>query len=387
MMYDPTARRDTPLALKLKHQITRDGPLPLKQFVNACLQDRDHGYYRKRTAIGAKGDFVTAPEITQIFGELIGLWSAVVWSSIGAPAAFQLIELGPGRGTLMQDALRATRAVPGFLDAANVALVETSERLSAEQRRTLAAFGKAVTWYGALADVPAGPSIVIANEFLDVFPADQFKRSSAGWAKAHVGVVDDRLEFVWLPTGAAHASMPSAADGEIVELKGYSDVGFALGSRVSKHRGGNAHACLFIDYGDSHINADSLQAVRNHTSEHPLTSPGEADLTFQVDFAVAAHDLSRCRELFGDGDPTPLLVDGPVTQAEFLGALGIIERASRLIAASPARANAIEMGVARLMNPQGMGTRFKVLGVRTADVPLLPGFPANGFPASGRGPR
>jgi NADH dehydrogenase [ubiquinone] 1 alpha subcomplex assembly factor 7 len=350
MSYDPTARRETPLAVKLKHQIRRDGPIELKRYVDVCLQDPGFGYYRRQTAIGAKGDFVTAPEISQIFGELIGLWSAVVWRSIGAPSTFQLIELGPGRGTLMQDALRATRTVPGFIEAARVSLVETSERLSAEQRRTLAAFGEAVTWYGALADVPVGPSIIIANEFLDVFAADQFKREAAGWTKAHVAVVDDRLEFVWLAANVPDASMPQpAAQGEIVELKGYHDVSFALGSRLSNHLGGSPHACLLIDYGDSQITADSLQAVRNHTFEHPLTSPGEADLTFQVDFAVAAHDLSYCRELFGDGAVQPMRIDGPVTQAEFLGALGIMERASRLIAAKPVRANDLEMGVARLM--------------------------------------
>jgi NADH dehydrogenase [ubiquinone] 1 alpha subcomplex assembly factor 7 len=374
MSYDPTARRDTPLAIKLKDQIRREGPLPLRQYFGACLQDPAFGYYRNQTAIGATGDFVTAPEISQIFGELIGLWSAVVWQSIGAPSTLQLIELGPGRGTLMQDALRATRTVPGFHHAAKLALVETSERLSVDQKRTLAAFDKSVAWFGSLDDVPQGPSIIIGNEFLDVFAADQFKRDQTGWTTAHIGVVEDRLEFVWLATNASNPSMPPAHDGEIVELKGYPDVSAALGSRVSNHNSRHAHACLFIDYGDSQIAADSLQAVRGHTFEHPLTSPGEADLTFQVDFAVAAHDLQHA-------SPIPLLIDGPVTQAEFLGSLGIMERASRLIAANPGRANDIEMGVARLMNPQGMGTRFKVLGVRTPGVPLLPGFPG---PSTGR---
>lgn len=364
--YDPGARRDTPLARKLKDRIRRDGPIAVADYMRACLQDTDHGYYVKRPAIGAAGDFVTAPEISQIFGELLGLWSAVVWQQMGSPERFNLIELGPGRGTLMRDALRAARRVPGFVAAAELHLVEVGSELRRLQASTLAEAGLVPTWHADLADVPPAPSIVIANEFIDALPVEQLVRGEAGWRRRTVELdTAERLVFgldaggpVVLPPGG-----PIEAEaGAILEHR----VTTELASSLARLAAAGPLAALIIDYG--HAGAaigDTLQAVRRHHYEHPLTSPGEADLTALVEFtslADAALSLG-------------LATDGPATQAELLGALGIMERASRLMAANPTKAARIEADVARLMSPSGMGTRFKALGLRSRGMPVLPGFP------------
>lgn len=351
MSYDPDERRETPLALQLKERIRREGPITVAAYMQACLHDPEHGYYRSRTAIGAEGDFITAPEISQVFGELLGLWSAVVWQQMGSPASLHLIELGPGRGTLMRDALRATRSVPGFADAMTVHLVETNATLEQVQRTTLSGTPREPQWHRDLTTLPGPPAILIANEFLDTFPVTQSLRTSNGSTARTVGL-DTRGELAFLPGDNGLAT------GAIVETQDLSVLS-ALKDRM--HAG--PFAGLFIDYGHVDTSAgDTLQAVHRHRAEHPLCSPGEADLTVQVDFA-------HVREVWG-----PSTCDGPITQAEFLGALGIVERASRLMAANPVKAAAIETGIARLMAPNGMGTRFKVLGVRSADLPSLPGF-------------
>ena len=364
MSYDAAARRDTPLAKKLIAQIRARGPLVLKDYMTACLQDPEHGYYRTREAIGGAGDFVTAPEISQIFGELIGLWSAIAWQQIGSPHRVNLIELGPGRGTLMQDALRAARLVPAFAAALEVHLVESSETLRAIQARTLADAGKRPEWHAALSNVPSGPAIILVNEFLDALAVDQLVRGPNGWrlravtvdAQGHLQFDDDTLPASEVPAYAA-----AAAPGTVVTLPDYAELAAALGCLGRDH----PLAALFIDYGHAASAAgDTLQAVRAHYYEHPLTSPGEADLTAHVDF-----EDFRTRVLAQQG----LAADGPKTQGEFLGALGIVERGSRLMALNPAKAGEIEAGVARLLSPQGMGTRFKVLGVRGAGQPPLPG--------------
>ena len=366
MSYDPQARRATPLAAKLAERIRRDGPITVHDYMTACLTDPDHGYYRTRDAIGRGGDFVTAPEISQVYGELIGLWAAVVWQQIGRPAPFALVELGPGRGTLMADALRATRIVPGFAAAARVHLVEVSEALRRIQSATLGAHGAEATWHEHVTQVPAGPAIVIANEFVDALPVEQFVRQDVGWRSRAVDLdavgclafSADRAGPVHFPRGAPLTSSP----GTIFERRTTMDLAFGL-ARLAKAGGMGA---VVIDYGHTLSGpGDTLQAVRAHRFEHPLTSPGEADLTAQVDFSALA-DSARSFEL---------AVDGPVTQAEFLGSLGIVERASRLMASNPAQAAAIEAGVARLLAPGGMGSRFRAIGVRSSCLPPLPGLP------------
>lgn len=362
MSYDPAARRPTPLARALAAEIAQTGPLSVDRYMARCLWDERHGYYATREPIGRAGDFITAPEISQTFGELIGLWSAVVWQALmGAPARVTLAELGPGRGTLMRDALRATAMVPNFHAALNCRLVDASPSLVAMQRQTLASVAVPLAW-SADATGLSRPAIVVANEFFDAFPVTQWQRTSEGWAQRGIGLdPSGGLAFCVLPAAARPDDLPAgAAPGDIAERIG-------AGGVIEQLRAGNNGplAVLIIDYGhEATTLGDTLQAVRNHAHEHPLTSPGEADLSAQVDLHRVAHEARRAG----------LVVDGPITQAEFLGRLGIVERAHRLIAANPGRAAEIESGVARLIAPDSMGTRFKVLGLRTRSLPPLPGF-------------
>jgi SAM-dependent MidA family methyltransferase len=362
---DADLRRDTPLALKLKARIGRGGAIPVEAYMDACLNDPDHGYYRVGTAIGRAGDFVTAPEISQVFGELIGLWAAVVWQQMGAPSPFNLVELGPGRGTMMADALRATQRVAGFAAAVRVGLVEPSPVLAAIQRTTLEGAGAEIRWHSNLAEVEAAPTVLVANEVLDAVPVAQLVRGAQGWHERSVGLDESgRLVFTMcseLSPRPLPAIAQQASPGDILELRDLS----GLLRAVSRLAAPGPMASLLIDYGHAApALGDTLQAVRAHRHEHPLASPGEADLTAQVDFTAAV-------ETFADVGLVPERV---VTQAELLGSLGIVERASRLMAANGGRAADIETAVARLMAPQGMGTRFKALALRTTGLASLPGF-------------
>jgi NADH dehydrogenase [ubiquinone] 1 alpha subcomplex assembly factor 7 len=366
MSYDPDARRDTPLALKLKERIRREGPITVAEYMRACLHDPQYGYYTRMPAIGAAGDFVTAPEISQVFGELIGLWCAVVWQQMGSPEVVHLVELGPGRGTMMRDALRAARVMPGFLKAVRVHLVESNAALREVQARMLE--GRSPVWHGRLGSIGKAPTIIVANEFLDTCAVDHFEVAADGIRERGVGL-DESGRLVFRATGkvidapepAVVRALSKLQPGDIVERP---DFGFLELLNIEDED--PPAAALFIDYGHTVSQlGETLQAVRDHQAEHPLTSPGEADLSVQVDF-----------DLFGAAAQSGgFAIDGPVTQAEFLGSLGIVERASRLMAANPARAGEIEAGVARLIAPNAMGSRFKAIGLRSAGLPPLPGFP------------
>jgi SAM-dependent MidA family methyltransferase len=362
MSYDPEARRDTPLARELIERIRREGPIPVADYMRACIAR----YYERQAVLGRRGDFVTAPEISQIFGELIGLWCAVVWQQMGSPATVHLIELGPGRGTLLRDALRATRIVPGFPGAVQLHCVEAHAAMAEAQRQTLAAIGVSASWHSSLAQIERleAPVILIANELLDALPVQQAQMTAQGWRLRCVGMdqsgrltlaVDPERSPPWL-----EASMPAARIGDIFEVR-QTDLAQQLRSPASTYPA----AALLIDYGHSQTGiGDTLQAVRNHAFEHPLTSPGEADVSALVDFQRLGQDASAAG----------FAVDGPVTQAELLGRLGILERARALIAANPARRGEIETGVARLISPDAMGTRFKAIGMRRPGLAPLPGF-------------
>jgi SAM-dependent MidA family methyltransferase len=342
--------------------------MTVADFMSACLWDEVSGYYATRTVIGATGDFVTSAEISQVFGEIIGLWAGVVWQQVfAAPERITLAEYGPGRGTMMRDMLRAARVVPGFTNAAAVHLVEASPVLQAAQRDTLVGMALPLTWGHNLIGFPP-PAIIVANEFLDSWPVDQWVKTETGWRQRGVGI-DWRgsLTFCVLDasdtTGALDRLYPDAAPGTIVESQRPERFAEALRSLAAS----GPVAAIIIDYGYATASAgDTLQAVRGHVYESPLTSPGEADISAHVSFYELASVLHACG----------LEIDGPVTQAEFLGSLGIIERASRLMHANPERAGEIEAGVARLLAPNGMGTRFKVIGVRSKGLPPLPGFPS-----------
>jgi SAM-dependent MidA family methyltransferase len=364
---------DTPLATKLKARIARNGPIDVARYMEACLGDPEHGYYRRQPAIGAGGDFVTAPEISQVFGELIGLWSAVVWQRMGAPERLNLVELGPGRGTLMRDALRAVRIVPRFRDGLAVHLVDSNVTLRAMQEKALADAGVPVTFHEDTGEGPAlarrigdGATIVIANEFLDALPITQLAFAGGGWHLRRVALSDDRFAFIEgpaadpAPLAARGARAPQA--GDILEVCAHHA---RLAETLLAPRAAQGPlAALFIDYGHAATAfGETLQGVAGQAHVSPFHAPGETDLSAQVDFE---HFAAACR---GAG----LATDGPSPQAEFLGRLGAIERASRLMAANPARAAEIEAGALRLLQPSGMGSRFLALGVRSPDVMALPG--------------
>jgi SAM-dependent MidA family methyltransferase len=360
---------DGPLLAHLCARIEREGPLPVDAFMRICLADPEHGYWRQKETIGAAGDFVTAPEISQVFGELIGLWAAVVWQGMGQPAPLHLVELGPGRGTLLGDALRAAGSVPRFRAAANVHLIERSAPLREAQRQALAARSgrheptspghePPIAWHEAIGTVPEGALIVVANEFLDALPIRQLVSVEGAWHERVVDVDGEGgLRFAIGPMASKGSDGLTVGVGAIQELRPGEDELFAA---LVRRRA--PLVALIIDYGPMHqATGDTLQAVYRHAWVDPLSRPGLADLTAHVAFARLA-DKARA---------AGLAADGPITQAEFLGRLGVAERALRLMAANPQEAGAIEAGVQRLISPTGMGELCKVLAVRSRHLPQV----------------
>jgi NADH dehydrogenase [ubiquinone] 1 alpha subcomplex assembly factor 7 len=345
--------------------IAAEGPITVARYMELALGHPKHGYYVTRDPLGRAGDFITAPEISQMFGELIGLWLAQSWLDQGAPDRFTLAEAGPGRGTLMADLLRATRGVPGFHDAARVHLVETSPVLRAVQAGALAEVAPGATWHDDIAGLPADqPLWLVANEFLDALPVRQFVRIDDGWRERLVGVKDGALGFGLAPEPTP-LPIPTAAEGSVFETSPAALAAMAgIGARVSRQGG----AALLIDYG--HVVSgcgDTFQAIHGHVFADPLADPGEADLTAHVDFAA----MAAAARLAGAE------VQGPVTQAAFLRSLGLEARAERLMAGKSAdRAGRIAGERDRLvdMAPTGMGQLFKVLALTAPGVPKPPGF-------------
>lgn len=345
-----------PLARLLARRIAVEGPITVAAFMADALGHPEHGYYVTRDPLGAAGDFTTAPEISQMFGELIGLWAADVWTRIGAPDPVLLVELGPGRGTLMADALRAARTVPAFRAAIRVHLVETSPVLRARQAAALAAADP--VWHDDPATLPPRPAIVIANEFFDALPVRQFVRGPGGWHERRVTVTGDG-EFAPaldpLPSAAA-ALIPDAVRrgapiGAVAEVcPAGRAVARLLGERIARDGG----AALIVDYGhDRPGPGDTLQAVRGHRSAPPFEAPGEADLTAHVCFASLAAAAAEAGAT----------VHGPVGQGAFLEALGIRQRADALARAAPDRADAVMSARDRLIGADAMGTLFRVLAL------------------------
>lgn len=365
----PASRPAGSLADRLAARIRRDGPMPLAAFMTHALGDREQGYYRRRDAIGALGDFITAPEISQIFGELIGLWIIAIWEARGAPGRALLVELGPGRGTLLADALRAAGKLrPALREALSLHLVESNETLRDRQREALAALGWEARWHERLEDVPNDAlTILVANEFLDALPIRLFERAESAWHERAVAL-DETGRFVWarapepLPDEAFPPVCCGAPPGSLFETAPAVDsLILEIAARLSASNG----AALLIDYGHTQTRlGQTLQALRRHTRADPLETPGEIDLTAHVDFA-------RVGEVAWSAG---LAVHGPVTQGDFLRALGIEQRLARLAAANPARAEELTRAVKRLTGPAEMGSLFKALALTDAGAPPPPGF-------------
>jgi NADH dehydrogenase [ubiquinone] 1 alpha subcomplex assembly factor 7 len=339
---------------RLRAEIAQTGPLTVAQYMHRCLHDPRDGYYATRPALGAEGDFITAPLVSQMFGELLGLWALEVWQRMGSPERVRLIEVGPGDGTLMSDMLRAAKVAPAFGAATDVWLVEASEPLKAAQRGRLGD----VHWAADLSQVPRGaPVILIANELLDCLPTHQFVRTDKGWAERMVGISKDGLTF-----GLKQASGISieAPEGAVLETSAAQEV---FGQTVAELIAREGGAALLIDYGRKEPGfGDTLQAVKGHEKVDPLACPGEADLTVHVDFSAV---MAAARKA---GVEAAIL-----TQGDFLRRLGIEQRAGALAKASPDRAQTIARQLDRLVSPDQMGELFKACCIHSPGL-VPPGF-------------
>ncbi len=341
---------ETALESALKAQISHDGPLSVAAFMAACLFDPEHGYYA--TGAGLGRDFTTSPEISQVFGELVGLWAAHEWHMIGAPDPFHLIEIGPGRGLLMEDVLRATEGYRDFRAAAEVTLVETSPVLRRMQAERL---GAKAAFMNGLSEIAAGPTLLIANEFLDCLPARQFIRDGVHWRERMVGLGHDGALSFGL-SGPVPLPLEAGDAGEVEVQFGLD----AVVSEVSARLSGAPGRALFIDYGPPDTTpGDSLRAFCRGEQVSPLERPGACDLTVDVDF-------SRLKRL---GVAAGLDVHGPVPQGLFLQRLGAEARMQALVRANPGRAADIHAGVQRLVEPGGMGTAFQAICLSSPGLP------------------
>lgn len=345
--------------------IRLEGPISVERYMGLCLGHPSKGYYITRDPFGAEGDFITAPEISQMFGELIGLWAAQVWIDMGRPTPVCLIELGPGRGTLMADALRAIKqSMPALYTAVDIRMIETSPVLRARQKLVLASADRRVSWHDDISTALEGPVIIIANELLDALPIQQFVAETGGLQERLVGLDENDALIFGIAKEPAGNNRGSARPGDITEVP---RIGEQLVRTMAEHIAGHGGAALLIDYGAfTEGTTDTLQAVRQHRFVDPLADPGEADLTTQVNFkrmATAAARSGAC-------------VHGPVGQGAFLLSLGLHQRAEALkTGATPAQSHAIDAAVARLtsMSERGMGELFKVMALSNPSLLSLPG--------------
>jgi NADH dehydrogenase [ubiquinone] 1 alpha subcomplex assembly factor 7 len=367
----------SPLQSEIRKLIKSSGPMPVWRYMELCLMHPEHGYYVSRDPLGREGDFTTAPEVSQMFGELLGLWAASVWKAIGSPPMLRLVELGPGRGTMMADALRALRVLPPLYQSLSIHLVEINPVLREKQRATLSGV-RNLTWHDSIDDVPEGPAVIFANEYFDVLPIHQVVRRETGW---HERVVDldasGRLQFgaAAEPTPRFEVLLPplvrAAPVGAVFEWRPDAEA-MKIATRVRDQDG----AALIIDYGHLRSDAgDTFQAIARHSFADPLKNPGQADVTAHVDFQA----LSRAAEDVG------ARVHGPVTQGDFLKRLGIETRAVTLMGKATAEVSAdISGALTRLTDSGrgGMGSLFKVLAITEPHLISVAGL-SDDAPASG----
>jgi SAM-dependent MidA family methyltransferase len=349
--------------------IEAEGPIPVSHYMALCLSDPRYGYYTTHDPLGAAGDFITAPEVSQMFGELIGLWCAEVWRAMKSPAKIHLVELGPGRGTLMNDLLRATKIVPDFSNTFDVHLVEISQALTKRQKKTLAKIEAKPFWHKNIDNLPDGPLIIIANEFVDALPIDQFVNTPNGWCERRIGLIDGKLAFGLNPISVSGIDenlpmhMCYAPEGSVLERRNLGCI-CELAKRIARFGG----AALIVDYGESRTKfGNTLQAVREHKFVDPLETPGDTDLTSLVDFEALAAAAKK------EGTR----VHGPIAQGVFLRRLGIAPRAERLKEEVELKTRVdIDAALTRLIgdSPPHMGDLFKALTFTHPDLPSPPGF-------------
>ena len=348
----------TALAQVLAARIRAHGPMSLADYMADCLLHPQHGYYTTQNPFGTGGDFITAPDISQMFGELLGLSLAQAWIDQGAPDPFTLAELGPGRGTLMADILRATKAVPSFHAAMWVVLVEASPRLRAIQAQALQDY--APLWVDSVQDLPPHPLFLVANEFFDALPIRQFQRTGLGWRERLVGLSGTALAFGLgpvVPIAALTDRLANTAEGDIVEICPQAPAIMAeIAARMT-----DQGAALIIDYGGWRSLGDTFQAVQAHQPVDPFAAPGQADLTAHVDFAALAAGAHPAAHAY-------------TTQGALLSALGLAQRSARL--AQNMSGTALQLHLAatqRLTAPEEMGSLFKVLALHPAHNAAPPG--------------
>jgi NADH dehydrogenase [ubiquinone] 1 alpha subcomplex assembly factor 7 len=359
----------SPLEKEIRALIETEGPIPVSRYMALCLSDSRHGYYATHDPLGAAGDFTTAPEISQMFGEILGLWCAEVWSAMKSPEKVCLVELGPGRGTMMDDLLRAAKIIPEFSKALDVHLVELSPVLVNRQKQTLEKSEVRISWHKDVSTLPNEPLIVVGNEFVDALPIDQFVKTAEGWCERCIGLIENKLQFGLNPipvrgiSEILPAHLRSAPAGSVLERR---ELGCLrkIASCIARFGG----AALIIDYGEEQTKlCNTLQAVRKHEFADPLELPGKTDLTSLVDFET----LGAVTEKEG------ARVFGPIRQSIFLRRLGIELRAERLKERADAKTRAdIDTALARLVggSPRHMGDLFKVLAFAHPSLPVPPGF-------------
>ncbi len=341
-------------------EIRQTGPMTIAGYMTRALNHGRLGYYAAGGRVGLTGDFITAPEISQMFGELIGFWCVNLWQEMKEPKSFTLLELGPGRGTLMADLLRAATKAPGFRDALHLQLFDSNRDLRGLQQERLREYDP--YWADEIDAVGDDPLIVIANEFFDALPIRQFVRAERGWHERQVGLREGKRTFGLSPALIENEAMPAAARtaaaGEVYEYGVFAEAAIKDLAEVVARQGG---AILAIDYGYAKTQTgETLQAIRNHAFADPLDAPGETDISAHVNFEALAQAAVPLE--------TKL-----TTQRDFLTRLGIAERAAALVRANPAELDSIEAALKRLIAPDQMGELFKVFCAHS------PGLESAGF--------
>lgn len=341
----------------LKKRILTEGPITVADFMADALGHPKYGYYITRDPLGAEGDFTTAPEVSQMFGEIIGLWLAENWRLLGEPQEFALVELGPGRGTLMADILRAAQMLSGFKESARITLIETSPVLRAKQKQTLAGYD--VTWVDSIADIAPLPILLVANEFFDALPVRQLIRGEKHWHERLIAL-DDTEKFTFTNSPGKSAAAPLLAE-KVISMAKPDDIaeicpaGLTIAQHIGEHLALYGGLALIIDYGYGESQTgDSLQALKAHQFVDPLDIPGEADITTHVDFEALAR-------AFANGEAAPAAL---IKQGDFLKALGIETRANILSKNLDSDGKvALAADLNRLIDAKQMGNLFKVLAV------------------------